>query len=282
MNEEVQEPVGAEIVIGSELQHDPLEYIYVTIPAEYVCVYHRILAMLADYGVEMLKDCKATCKDRNSGVIECFNMFNAAVAARHLGKAEQNADNRYNKLAATLIKYIKTKINQIYKGNDNSMSFVFPVDENGQLKAFVSCGERPRFWIDADDGELYEHKFKNGFDEHFRLGLEDVSDEDNQVILKTGIIPDEADRNVIDVQIDAGWETRKDYVVPCGDVKAWYNGKEINLNNAICQYYFDGQMVVRFNDVQNITVGKHEFKCVVIYRGVTGIGITHRNYEIER
>ena len=34
------------------------EYIYTTIPAEYVCVYHKILAMLADYGEEMLKDCK--------------------------------------------------------------------------------------------------------------------------------------------------------------------------------------------------------------------------------
>jgi hypothetical protein len=61
------------------------KFVYAIIPAEYVCVYHRILAMLADYGEEMLKDCKATCKDRNSGVIECFNMFNAAVAARQLG-----------------------------------------------------------------------------------------------------------------------------------------------------------------------------------------------------
>ena len=58
------------------------EYIYLTIPAEYVCVYHRIMAMLADYGEEMLKDCKASCTDRNSGVIECKNMFDAAVAAR--------------------------------------------------------------------------------------------------------------------------------------------------------------------------------------------------------
>ena len=62
------------------------EYIYLTIPAEYVCVYHRIMAMLADYGEEMLKDCKANCTDKNSGVIECFNMFNAACAARHMGE----------------------------------------------------------------------------------------------------------------------------------------------------------------------------------------------------
>ena len=76
------------------------EYIYITIPAEYVCVYHRILAMLADYGEDMLKDCKASCSDRNSGVIECFNMFNAAVAARHIGQTKK---------AELIINYIKAK-----------------------------------------------------------------------------------------------------------------------------------------------------------------------------
>ncbi len=47
----------------------------------------------------MLQDCKASCSDKNSGVIECFNMFNSAVAARKLGN---------DKLAALLIKYIKS------------------------------------------------------------------------------------------------------------------------------------------------------------------------------
>ena len=74
------------------------EYIYTTIPAEYVCVYHKILAMLADYGEEMLKDCKASCTDRNSGIIECKNMFDAAVAARILGQ---------DKKANLIINYIK-------------------------------------------------------------------------------------------------------------------------------------------------------------------------------
>lgn len=150
----------------NELKEIEPEYVYVTIPAEYVCVYHRILAMLADYGIEMLKDCKATCTDKNSGVIECFNMFNSAVACHKLGKVKE---------AEVIIKYIKAKINQIYKGADNSTSFVFPVDEDGQLKAFVSCGERPRFYINPDDMELYEHKFNNGFTEHFHLGEEDES-----------------------------------------------------------------------------------------------------------
>lgn len=153
----------------SELIEINPEYVYVTIPAEYICVYHRILAMLADYGEDMLKDCKANCKDKNSGIIECFNMFNSAVAARKLGKI---------KLAETIIKYVKTKINQIYKGKDNSTSFVFPVDENGELKAFVSCGERPKFEINADDGILYEQHLDNGFREQFALGEEDKANDE--------------------------------------------------------------------------------------------------------
>lgn len=134
------------------------EYIYTTIPAEYVCVYHKILAMLADYGEEMLKDCKVSCTDRNSGVIECKNMFDAAVAARAIGQ---------EKKATLIINYIKAKINQIYKGIDNSTEFIFPIDENGKLKAFVSCNDRPRFYVTGD--ELYKVKQGQGFNEEYSL-----------------------------------------------------------------------------------------------------------------
>ena len=145
------------------------EYIYLTIPAEYVCVYHRIMAMLADYGEEMLKDCKAACTDRNSGVIECFNMFNAACAARLLGQ---------DKKAQLIINYIKAKINQIYKGKDNSTSYVFPIDENGKLKAFVSCNDRPRFWINEEE-DLMKQNQGLGFEEDYSLDNE--NGEDNYV-----------------------------------------------------------------------------------------------------
>ena len=145
------------------------EYIYLTIPAEYVCVYHRIMAMLADYGEEMLKDCKATCTDRNSGVIECFNMFNAACAARLLGQ---------EKKATLIINYIKAKINQIYKGKDNSTSYVFPIDENGKLKAFVSCNDRPRFWINEEE-DLMKQNQGLGFEEEY--SLDDETGEDSYI-----------------------------------------------------------------------------------------------------
>lgn len=238
------------------------EYIYVTIPAEYICVYHRILAMLADYGEEMLKDCKASCTDRNSSVIECFNMFNAAVAARKLDK---------DKLAETLIKYIKAKINQIYQGHDNSTSFVFPVDENGQLKAFVSCGERPRFEINPDDMELYEHKFNNGFDEHFRLGPEDESRDGEEPVEpeeETGLV----------VELTPRYEMIKETVypfiermAPCADIIVKFDGTEIDLNDTVYQYYFDDVPVIRFNDVTDLTTGTHNFKVVVTYNNETKI-----------
>lgn len=240
------------IEIGTNVKHTPLEYVYITIPAEYICVYHRILVMLADYGIDMLKDCKATCTDKNSGVIECFNMFNAAVAARKL--ANDNVESSYYKLSETLIKFIKAKINQIYKGKDNSTSFVFPVDENGELKAFVSCNDIPKFAISPKDGNLYEHKFHNGFDEHFALGPEDdhyYSTYDNGGLY---------------VEFTPFYRTENDTRIPCSDVFVYYKGYQIEVTRDILTYYFDDNPVIRFDDVQNVTDGKHKFTVVVKYK----------------
>ena len=235
-----------------------LEYIYVTIPAEYICVYHRILAMLADYGEEMLKDCKATCTDRNSNVINCFNMFNAAVAAKKLGK---------DKLAETLIKYIKAKINQIYHGHDNSTSFIFPVDETGHIKAFVSCGERPKFEVDVDSGELLEHKLNNGFDEHFMLGPEDIGDFDNET-------SDENDKKLV-VILEPLYHNGK----PCADIYVKYDGYPVDVKNTIYTYYFDDVRVNNFSEVTNMETGNHKFTVVINFKGETTIVNKELYYE---
>ena len=242
----------------SELIQVEPEYVYVTIPAEYICVYHRILAMLADYGEDMLKDCKASCTDRNSNVIDCFNMFNAAVAARKLGK---------DKLAETLIKYIKAKINQMYRGVDNSTSFVFPVDENGQLKAFVSCNERPMFYINPEDGELYEHKFGNGFEEHFGLG-----DEDND-------ISEEIERDKLVVTLDPRYDVVNDITVPCADISIKYDNIPLTYSDITITYYFDDEEVPSFKYVSELKEGNHTFMIVVNYKGVVKIVKSDLIYE---
>ena len=242
----------------SELIQVEPEYVYVTIPAEYICVYHRILAMLADYGEAMLKDCKASCSDRNSNVIDCFNMFNAAVAARKLGK---------DKLAETLIKYIKAKINQMYRGIDNSTGFVFPVDENGQLKAFVSCTERPMFYINPEDGNLYEHKFGNGFEEHFGLG-----DEDNN-------ISEEIERDKLIVTLDPRYDVINDITVPCADISIKYDNIPLTYSDVTITYYFDDEEVPSFKYISELKEGNHTFMIVVNYKGVVKIVTSDLIYE---
>ena len=242
----------------SELIQVEPEYVYVTIPAEYICVYHRILAMLANYGEDMLKDCKASCTDRNSNVIDCFNMFNAAVAARKLGK---------DKLAETLIKYIKAKINQMCRGIDNSTSFVFPVDENGQLKAFVSCNERPMFYINPEDGELYEHKFGNGFEEHFGLG-----DEDND-------ISEEIERDKLVVTLDPRYDVINDITVPCADISIKYDNIPLTYSDVTITYYFDDEEIPSFKYVSELKEGNHTFMIVVNYKGVVKIVKSNLIYE---
>ena len=196
------------------------EYIYTTIPAEYVCVYHKILAMLADYGEEMLKDCKASCTDRNSNVIECKNMFDAAVAARVLGQ---------EKKATLIINYIKAKINQIYKGKDNSTGFVFPIDENGKLKAFVSCEDRPRFYVDGD--ELYKVEQGLGYEEGYSL-----EDENNPELETPFDFTCEAE--YIDERLNV-------------NLHFTYNGfplTESELNNVTVEYYINQKFVPDLTD----------------------------------
>ena len=239
------------------------EYVYVTVPAEYICVYHRILAMLADFGEEMLKDCKASCTDKNSGVIECFNMFNAAVAARKLGK---------DALASLLINYIKAKINQIYKGHDNSTSFVFPIDAQGRLKAFVSCGELPKFEINPEDGELYEHEYGDGFDEHFKLGPED---EPHDSITPHPTPPEPEVGLVIDFTPDY----HKLQVAPetwvyqaCCSLAIRYNGESIMPNQCAIDYYLDNEEVADFQEKFFTTSGNHNFKVSVTYNNEVAIG----------
>jgi hypothetical protein len=223
------------------------EYVYVTIPAEYICVYHRILAMLADYGEDMLKDCKAACTDRNSSVIDCFNMFNSAVAARKLGKT---------KLAETLIKYIKAKINQIYRNKDNSTSFVFPLDENGEIAAFVSCGERPTFEINADDMNLYAHKFENGFDEHFKLSDYDFEDPVEESRLRVIFTP--------------RYEEVEGVYRACCDLQVFYANKEIPPRVCDITYYYDDELVSSY--LTKIAVeGDHNFTIVVSYKNDTKV-----------
>ena len=269
-----------------------IKYVYVTIPKEYVCVYHRILAMLADYGEEMLKDCKASCTDKNSGVIECYNMFNAAVAASKLSNTFNNSStgelekekDKYEKLADTIIKYVKAKINQIYQGKNNSTDFVFPVDETGELKAFVSCGETVKFEVDDNTAELVIHKYGDGINQHFELGPEDYGEPS----LPVG--------SNLTVTFEPAYEIIGTDVQPCIDnleVTATYREEDpsidssylvtkiIPLNDANLElnYYFDDIPVESFNDIHHVTEDTHKFTVVAKYSNLIDVVNKTKTYE---
>lgn len=107
---------------------------------------------MAQYGLDMLNDCSATCKGNNKNIVTCWNMFQSAMAAYQLGQ---------DKLAETLLKYIKGQLNIIYEGSEQvqySGSITLPVDEEGKIHAIVSCGDAPKFYVDPETGKLWEKR----------------------------------------------------------------------------------------------------------------------------
>lgn len=143
----------------TELEENP-QFVYMMIPSEYVCVYHRLLVYLSDFGKELLSDCSAACRGTNKTVVDCWNVFQSAVACYNLGKLKE---------AETYIKYINAQLELIYKGTGNKVyddNFIAPIDEEGHIKALVSCGQQTKFYIDFDNGKLleqYEGKEKQVF-----------------------------------------------------------------------------------------------------------------------
>lgn len=127
-----------------------VEYTYLTIPAAYVCLYHKLLVYLSDFGIELIRDCKAGCSAKNKSIIDCWNMFQALCAAYALGE-EKKAELLYNYITAQLELYYKGSNNEVYDGK-----FVGRITEDGKLKAIVTCNNNIGvFHVTPETGELY-------------------------------------------------------------------------------------------------------------------------------
>lgn len=125
------------------------EYVYLTIPAEYVCIYHKLLTYMADFGKKIIDDCQATCKGSGKNIITCWNLFQSAIACKTLGR---------DKEAEFFINYITKQLNTIYKNSDSTIyenSLPVAITTDGQLKAKVSCGNGTKFVVDTTTGLLY-------------------------------------------------------------------------------------------------------------------------------
>lgn len=132
------------------------EFLYLTIPAEYICTYHKLLVQLADFGKVLIDDCSALTKGNNKTVIDCWNLFQSALACRTLGQDKQ---------AALFIDYINKQLSNIYKGTNENVyngGNYYPITPDGMLKALCSCtGGNSTFKVDVETGKLYQTYIEN-------------------------------------------------------------------------------------------------------------------------
>ena len=86
-----------------------VNYVYLTIPQDYICIYHKLLILMSNIGREIINDCSATCKGNNKIIIDCWNTFQSAIACKALKKdkeaAETTLDNKYSVMAQQFASY---------------------------------------------------------------------------------------------------------------------------------------------------------------------------------
>lgn len=132
-----------------------VDQVYLTVPTEWVCVYHKLLVYMADFGKTLVDDCTASCKGNGKNILNCWNLFQSALACKELGKTKE---------ADFFIDYIRMQLENMYGGTNNEVyngSGALTITDDGKLKAIVTCGERTRFWVDAETGELYEEYIRS-------------------------------------------------------------------------------------------------------------------------
>lgn len=119
------------------------KYSYLKIPIDYVCVYNKLAYCLYAYGIDIIKDCSASCKTNNKNIIELWNLFQLAIVC-----FEKNEIDK----ADYFIDYIKSNLDKIYnsikipnyKGANN-----YYIDEEGNKHTCIVCNgwiyETPNF-----------------------------------------------------------------------------------------------------------------------------------------
>ena len=136
------------------------DFVYLTVPAQWLPTYHRLLKGIAKYGIDAIKDCDAACKGDRLYVIQCWNVFQSAIAAKSIGD---------EKAAKVMIEYINAQLDllkikskvKIVVGKDNRVYCSANVDD--EIKYFI---------VDPSTGNLYEHVFDGDNNNYYSIDAE--------------------------------------------------------------------------------------------------------------
>lgn len=173
------------------------KYSYLKIPLDYVCVYNKLAYCLLAYGVDIIKDCSASCKQINKDIVEYWNLFQLAITCYDKGEVGK-AEYFINHIKNNLDKLYRSGVIQNYNGANN-----YFLNEDDKYTCVVCNG-----WI-------YElPNIKTNYE--FILNTQDIFDEGKgqKVIIditSTKTMSDETSSSTEDVgfyaTIDVNWVT---------------------------------------------------------------------------
>lgn len=138
--------------MNEDLNPIEVEYAYLTIPARYVCVYHKLVSLIAEAGEQIINDCTYACKDKGKTINNCWSLFQSAIANYNIGEIKK---------AEFFIDYVNKQLELLYNGKEHYYPSTIPVSitPDGKLKAIISCCSDQRFYVDTETGNLYrKHK----------------------------------------------------------------------------------------------------------------------------
>lgn len=175
------------------------EWIYLTVPKAYQCVFEKLLNKLATWGQELLDDCTVSCKGQNRNILNAWNLFNAACIA-------------YETSATTKSDYIVNYIKGLLGFNcpDEEDEYNTPVLKNFALSVIYST-DGPI--IDIKKATLsYEHE-NNLVDNSLKL----INNNTNEVIASDLPVSRDINLNITNYEGEPG-ETIG-FVLEATDVK---------------------------------------------------------------
>lgn len=162
------------------------EWIYLTVPKAYQCVFEKLLNKLATWGQELLDDCTVSCKGQNKNILNAWNLFNAACIA-------------YDTSATTKSKYIVDYIKGLLGFNcpDEEDEYNTPVLKNFALTVKYS-ETTPTIEITRATVS-YEHE-NNLIENSLKL----INTNDNEIVASNLPISRIIDLNISDYEGEPG------------------------------------------------------------------------------
>ena len=112
---------------------DNNKFVFLKVPVKWTDIYNKLLILMSNRGIDMIKDCNASCDGETKKLIECWNQFNAACAAYAIGQETE---------AKILIRILIDCMNKKYKTNYDEEYYT---DFNTDDLSYINCNNSTFF-----------------------------------------------------------------------------------------------------------------------------------------